>query len=161
MGRANDEERKRVADHKVCVECSENGLGKDAVMFCDQCRDFFCEGCFNRLHSKGRRQNHRRTWVEMGTCAECQESIALFHCVQCADLYCRDCFQEWHKRGGRRNHIPIILRHLSEDTGGGALTQSVNLQKSLEKARSPWLRFEDQSEIQLFYNLLTGETRRD
>ena len=88
----------------------------------------------DRLHSRGRRQNHRRTWVsnlpdktwtlspnsfgisknqmagwchdvfllweisksvqvEMGMCAECVESIALFHCVQCADLYCRDCFQ--------------------------------------------------------------------
>jgi len=53
------------------------------------------------------------------------------------------------------------LRHLTADTGGSALTQSVSLQKSLEKARSPWLRFEDQSEIQLFYTLLTGETRRD
>lgn len=31
--------------------------------------------------------------VEMGMCAECVESIALFHCVQCADLYCRDCYQ--------------------------------------------------------------------
>ncbi len=29
----------------------------------------------------------------MGMCAECVESIALFHCVQCADLYCRDCYQ--------------------------------------------------------------------
>merc|ERR1719263_2618965 len=68
---------------------------KDAVLFCDECKDFLCQGCFDWLHSRGRRQNHRRTWVEMGMCAECQESIALFHCVQCSDLYCRDCFAEW------------------------------------------------------------------
>merc|ERR1712118_601603 len=91
--RANDEEKTRIQEKKVCVECQENGMGVDAVMFCDQCRDFFCEGCFNRLHSKGRRVNHRRTWVEIKECAECQESTALFHCVQCADLYCRDCYQ--------------------------------------------------------------------
>lgn len=49
--RANDEEKTRIQEKKVCVECQENGMGVDAVMFCDQCRDFFCEGCFNRLHS--------------------------------------------------------------------------------------------------------------
>ena len=75
---------------------------------------FLLSNSKDRLHSRGRRQNHRRTWVwnsawafscsllelisfdeqvEMGMCAECVESIALFHCVQCADLYCRDCFQ--------------------------------------------------------------------
>lgn len=37
--------------------------------------------------------------VEMGMCAECVESIALFHCVQCADLYCRDCFQDSTLKG--------------------------------------------------------------
>jgi len=144
---------------KLCVECPE-GAKKDAVLFCDQCRDLFCAACFDKLHSRGRRRGHLRTWVELAVCAECNEALAKFHCVQCADLFCEECFQDKHMRGGRRNHIPIILRSLTSDkhavtSGGGKLA------KNIEKARSPWLRFEDPSEIQLFYNLETGETRRD
>jgi hypothetical protein len=158
--RANDEERKRVAEQKVCVECDT----KDAVMFCDQCRDFFCEGCFNRLHSKGRRQNHLRTWVEMGTCAECTESIALFHCVQCADLYCRDCYQEWHVRGGRRNHIPIVLRSFNSQTDKLAVAKPLlgtGCARILSQARSPWFSFSDENNVKLYYDIIEGQSRRD
>ena len=58
---------------------------------------------FQRMPTIGESQNSRHQFallrtcitvqVEMGMCAECVESIALFHCVQCADLYCRDCYQ--------------------------------------------------------------------
>merc|ERR1712151_782455 len=159
---ARDEETKKIQRMKICVQCD----AKDAVIFCDQCRDFFCQGCFDRLHSRGRRTNHRRTWVEMGMCAECQESIALFHCVQCADLYCRDCFQEWHVRGGRRNHIPIILRsfntqtHVRPDCTMAMGTESANI---LAQARSHWFCFVDENNIKLYYNIKEGDTstRRD
>lgn len=158
--RAKDEETKRVQELKECVECAE----KEAVMFCDQCRDFFCEGCFNRLHSKGRRTSHRRTWVEMGICAECQESIALFHCVQCADLYCRDCYQEWHVRGGRRNHIPIVLRSFNSQTHNlpeAKPALGTEVSRVLTQARSPWFQFTDENGVFLYYNLIEGDSRRD
>uniref|UniRef100_A0A6V0C0M2 WW domain-containing protein n=1 Tax=Zooxanthella nutricula TaxID=1333877 RepID=A0A6V0C0M2_9DINO len=155
-----EEESKRVQKMKVCVQCDEN----HAVLFCDQCKDFFCQGCFDALHSKGRRQNHRRTWVEMGMCSECQESIALFHCVQCADLYCRDCYSSWHARGGRRNHVPIILRcfnsqlHILPEAKPALGTGSA---KVLAQARSPWFAFRDENGINLYYNIHTNESRRD
>lgn len=153
-------EEKRVAKMKICVQCDE----RDAVLFCDQCKDFFCQGCFDRLQSRGRRQNHRRTWVEMGMCAECVESIALFHCVQCADLYCRDCFQEWHVRGGRRNHIPIILRSFNSQTHQlpeATPAMGTGAAQILAKARSPWVEFIDENNVKLYYNILTTESRRD
>ncbi|CAE6954665.1 LRRC45 [Symbiodinium sp. KB8] len=153
-------EEKRVAKMKICVQCDE----RDAVLFCDQCKDFFCQGCFDRLHSRGRRQNHRRTWVEMGMCAECVESIALFHCVQCADLCCRDCFQEWHVRGGRRNHIPIILRSFNSQTHQlpeATPAMGTGAAQILAKARSPWVEFIDENNVKLYYNILTTESRRD
>lgn len=157
---AKDEEAKRVMKLKVCVQCDE----KDAVLFCDQCRDFLCQGCFNRLHARGRRQSHRRTWVEMGMCAECQESIALFHCVQCADLYCRDCFQEWHIRGGRRNHIPIVLRSFNSQTHripAATPAMGTGAAKIIAQARSSWFCFVDENNVKLYHNIQTGESRRD
>jgi len=155
-----EEETKRVQKMKVCIQCDE----QDAVLFCDQCKDFFCQMCFDRLHSKGRRQNHRRTWVEMGHCSECQESIALFHCVQCADLYCRDCYQEWHVRGGRRNHIPIVLRSFNSQThilADATPAMGTGASKTLAQARSPWFAFHDENNVRLYYNFHTQESRRD
>jgi hypothetical protein len=157
---AREEESRRIEVMKLCVQCNE----RDAVLFCDQCKDFFCQGCFDRMHARGRRQNHRRTWVEMGMCAECQESIALFHCVQCADLYCKDCYKDWHIRGGRRNHIPIILRsfnsqtHMLPEATPAMGTQSA---KILAKARSPWFSFVDDNGVKLYYNIQTAQSRRD
>merc|ERR1711988_1451619 len=103
--RAKAAEALQVRQLMRCVECPDESK-KEAVLFCDQCKDLFCQGCFDRLHSKGRRQHHRRTWVELGICAECNEALAQLHCVQCQDGYCRECFQEWHTRGGRRTTSP-------------------------------------------------------
>lgn len=158
--RAKEEEAKRVQKMKICVQCDE----KDAVLFCDQCRDFFCQACFDRLHSRGRRQDHRRTWVEMGMCSECAEFVALFHCVQCADLYCRDCYQVWHIRGGRRNHIPIILRSFNSQTDklpDATPAMGTGSAKILEQAHSPWFCFTDENNIKFYYNIQTAESRRD
>merc|ERR1719188_1253503 len=157
---ARDEENRATQKMKVCIQCDE----KDAVLFCKNCKDFFCQECFKRLHQRGRRQNHLTTWVEMGMCAECQESIALFHCVQCADLYCRDCFQEWHSRGGRRNHIPIVLRSFNSQTDklpDATPAMGTGAAKVLAQARSPWFCFLDENNIKLYYNIQTGEYRRD
>lgn len=158
-----DEECRRITSLKECVQCPEDSK-KDAVLFCDDCKDFLCQGCFDWLHSRGRRQNHRRTWVEMGMCAECQESIALFHCVQCSDLYCRDCFQEWHVRGGRRNHVPIILRSFNSQANKlpeALPAMGTGSGQQLLRARSTWFAFTDENNVRLYYNLLTGECKRD
>jgi hypothetical protein len=164
---AREREAKNVRKLKVCVECSESkeeDMQKPAVLFCDQCKDFFCQGCFDRLHAKGRRQNHRRTWVEMGMCEECGEEIAHFHCVQCADLYCRFCFQEWHARGGRRNHIPIVLRSFNSQAHilpEATPAMGSNIGQILDQARSAWFAFFDDNNIKFYHNIHSGTSRRD
>jgi hypothetical protein len=144
---------------KICVHCSDDAQ-EPAVLYCNECKDFLCQGCFDWLHSRGRRANHKRTWVRTGWCAECknelEKSVALFHCVQCSDLYCRDCFAEWHVRGGRRNHIPIILRSYDEKTMGVGSEQSLVAQ-ILDKARSHWFPFYDANGIRTFHNLHPDE----
>lgn len=161
--RAKEEESRAVHHLKLCVACPEDSK-EDAVLFCDQCKDLFCRDCFTRLHSKGRRQQHRRTWVELTMCAECQDAYALFHCTQCSDVYCRDCFQEWHIRGGRRNHVPIILRSLNSQTDKlpqAKLALGTVSAQSLAKAKSPWFSFNDESNVVYFYNIESGKLQRD
>mmetsp|Transcript_7258 Transcript_7258/g.11845 ORF Transcript_7258/g.11845 Transcript_7258/m.11845 type:complete len:571 (-) Transcript_7258:81-1793(-) len=161
--RQKDQESRKVVAMKVCVNCSE-GNKKDAVLFCENCKDFFCQECFDWLHARGRRKGHAKSWVEMGMCAECTEGIALFHCVQCSDLYCRDCFMEWHVRGGRRNHIPIVLRSFNSQTHilpDALAAMGTGSGQQLAKARSTWFAFNDENDIHLYYNIITGECRRD
>lgn len=161
--RQKDQESRKVVSMKVCVNCSE-GNKKDAVLFCENCKDFFCQECFDWLHARGRRKGHAKSWVEMGMCAECSEGIALLHCVQCSDLYCRDCFMEWHVRGGRRNHIPIVLRSFNSQTHilpDALAAMGTGSGQQLAKARSTWFAFNDENDIRLYYNIITGECRRD
>jgi hypothetical protein len=172
--RAAEVENQQTSDVILCIECAENKK-KVAVLYCDVCEDMFCQVCFDRLHSKGRRQDHKRTWMELGTCIECEKSMARFHCVQCQDAFCTECFEEWHVRGGRRNHTPIVLRaylpssQAMPSTGTfrdgrlscAAITIGSSADRNLQKAMSPWLTFEDESQIKIYYNLATGQSRRD
>jgi hypothetical protein len=172
--RAKKVEEQQVDDLIQCIECPD-GNKKVAVLYCDVCQDMFCQVCFDRLHSKGRRQEHTRTWVELGSCIECERSLAVFHCVQCQDAFCKECFEEWHVRGGRRNHTPIVLRSYNisaqkmPSTGTfrdgrlscAAITIGSSAARNLAKALSPWLSFEDESQIKIYHNMQTGEARRD
>jgi hypothetical protein len=172
--RAKKVEEEQTGDVILCIECAE-GKKKVAVLYCDVCQDMFCQVCFDRLHSKGRRQDHKRTWTELGTCIECEGRMAVFHCVQCQDAFCKECFEEWHVRGGRRNHTPIVLRRFNLDaqkmpsTGTfrdgrlscAAITIGSSAARNLAKALSPWLAFEDETQIKIYYNMQTGDSRRD
>lgn len=174
FGVARDIEVSQTAALVECVECVE-GKKNTAVLYCDVCQDLFCQTCFDRLHSKGRRREHKRTWVELGHCIECEENLATYHCVQCQDAFCQECFQEWHVRGGRRNHVPIILRrfnpenHRTPSTGTfrdgrlstAALCVGSGALVNLRKCLCHWMAFEDETQIPIYYNLMTGESRRD
>lgn len=157
---AAKEEADAVKDLKMCVQCYQ----KEASLYCNQCRDYFCQGCFDKLHSRGRRKDHARTWVEMGYCAECQESVALFFCVQCSDMYCRDCFRDWHVRGGRRNHIPIVLRSFNAQMKKNATANRAmgpSSKQILDVAMSPWFCFSDENNIHYYHNFKDRNSQRD
>jgi len=172
--RARGMEQEQVRTLMRCVECPPEAQ-TDAVLYCDHCRDLFCQTCFDRLHNKGRRKNHKRTWVELGVCAECEETLAIYHCVQCQDAYCRDCYQDWHERGGRRNHVPIILRSFNTTShsipaqpvfefgkiSAAAITVGTQAGVNLAKALSPWIMFKDKIGIRIYWNTNSDEIRRD
>ena len=112
---------------KTCVECGVN----PAKIYCDDCGDFFCHpdqgvSCFEKLHARGRRMFHNRTWVELDFCAECGETLSKYFCWQCRDPFCAECFASNHQKGGRRNHIPIVLRSWNQTQFQNPATATFN-----------------------------------
>lgn len=60
----------------MCQECEE----KSAVVKCQQCKDFFCQDCFNATHATGKRRGHIIQDVEQLVCAACDHLIATCQC---------------------------------------------------------------------------------
>ncbi|RHY27339.1 hypothetical protein DYB32_006853 [Aphanomyces invadans] len=83
-----------------CVECDEN----DATRRCAQCEDVFCDSCYDKTHSTGKRAQH--TWTAMGPikCVECEKMKATRWCDQCCDPYCLGCFAIIHAKGNKALH---------------------------------------------------------
>ncbi|RHY82026.1 hypothetical protein DYB26_008451 [Aphanomyces astaci] len=87
-------------DDAKCVECDEN----DATRRCAQCEDVFCDACYDKTHSSGKRAQH--TWKAMGPikCVECEKMKATRWCDQCLDPYCLGCFAIIHAKGNKSLH---------------------------------------------------------
>ena len=58
------------------------------MLKCQQCRDFFCQDCFNSTHATGKRRGHIVQDVEQLVCAVCDAQIATSQCIQDGLFYC-------------------------------------------------------------------------
>mmetsp|Transcript_36242 Transcript_36242/g.90471 ORF Transcript_36242/g.90471 Transcript_36242/m.90471 type:complete len:365 (-) Transcript_36242:64-1158(-) len=76
----------------VCTECEQRA----AVYKCLQCRDFFCQGCFNALHATGKRRLHLTNDVEQLVCSVCDLALATCECVQDGLFFCDRCWNAAH-----------------------------------------------------------------
>eukprot|EP00392_Amoebophrya_sp_AT5.2_P007683 g7698.t1 len=93
----------------MCQECEE----KSAVVKCQQCKDFFCQDCFNATHATGKRRGHIIQDVEQLVCAACDHLIATCQCIQCGLFYCDQCFVSTHaSRPELHNHLKRIINGL-------------------------------------------------
>lgn len=93
----------------MCQECEE----KSAVVKCRQCKDFFCQDCFNATHATGKRRGHIVQDVEQLVCAACDHLIATCQCIQCGLFYCDQCFVSTHaSRSELHNHLKRIINGL-------------------------------------------------
>eukprot|EP00397_Hematodinium_sp_SG-2012_P023648 GEMP01024585.1.p1 GENE.GEMP01024585.1~~GEMP01024585.1.p1 ORF type:complete len:419 (+),score=72.44 GEMP01024585.1:53-1258(+) len=97
-------------DHvTVCTECEE----KSAVVKCEQCKDFFCQDCFNATHATGKRRAHITCDVEQLVCASCDNQVATSQCIQCGLFYCDQCFASTHgARPELHNHLQRVINGL-------------------------------------------------
>lgn len=96
----------------MCQECE----GKAAVVKCEQCKDYFCQDCFNSTHATGKRRAHITSDVEQLVCAAYEDRVATCQCVQCGLFYSDEGFMYVHafdaSRPDLRNHLKRVINGL-------------------------------------------------
>lgn len=93
----------------MCQECE----AKSAVVKCEQCKDYFCQDCFNATHSTGKRRAHLTSDVEQLVCAAYDDRVATCQCVQCGLFYSDQGFEDIHAyRPELRNHLKRVINGL-------------------------------------------------
>lgn len=95
-----------------CQECDE----KAAVVKCEQCKDYFCQHCFNTTHATGKRRAHITSDVEQLVCAAFEDRVATCQCIQCGLFYSDEGFLYVHQydasRPDLRNHLKRVINGL-------------------------------------------------
>jgi len=93
----------------MCQECEK----KAAVVKCEQCKDYFCQDCFNSTHATGKRRAHITSDVEQLVCAAYEDRVATCQCVQCGLFYSDEGFMYVHAfdaaRPDLRNHLKRVI----------------------------------------------------
>ncbi|CAE7702322.1 unnamed protein product [Symbiodinium pilosum] len=96
----------------MCQECENRA----AVLKCEQCKDFFCQDCFNSTHATGKRRAHITSDVEQLVCAAFEDRVATCQCVQCGLFYSDEGFMHVHAwdaaRPDLRNHLKRVINGL-------------------------------------------------
>jgi hypothetical protein len=96
----------------MCQECEK----KAAVVKCEQCKDFFCQDCYNSTHATGKRRAHITSDVEQLVCAAYEDRVATCQCVQCGLFYSDEGFMYVHAydaaRPDLRNHLKRVINGL-------------------------------------------------
>jgi len=92
-----------------CSTCAH----KKPQVFCANCEDYFCFKCFEDMHRRGNRLQHKSMLVNVSDgeivepqkrCEECEDNPAAFACDYCLDNFCVKCFWQCHVNGHRRTH---------------------------------------------------------
>eukprot|EP00435_Cladocopium_sp_Y103_P013880 s1785_g3.t1 len=96
----------------MCQECENRA----AVLKCEQCKDYFCQDCFNSTHATGKRRAHITSDVEQLVCAAFEDRVATCQCVQCGLFYSDEGFMHVHAwdaaRPDLRNHLKRVINGL-------------------------------------------------
>lgn len=96
----------------MCQECER----KAAVVKCEQCKDYFCQDCFNSTHATGKRRAHITSDVEQLVCAAFEDRVATCQCVQCGLFYSDEGFMHVHAwdaaRPDLRTHLKRVINGL-------------------------------------------------
>lgn len=91
-------------------------MQKCIIFYILQCNDSFCDNCFEELHKKGARNNHKYVDIPSGNtykdklkedqkyCVECGYRAGEKYCQQCGDVFCIKCWKSVHSKGNRLGH---------------------------------------------------------
>ncbi|GMH65185.1 hypothetical protein TrLO_g5227 [Triparma laevis f. longispina] len=87
----------------MCVNCAS----EITELVCHNCDDAFCKSCFDGLHTKGTRINHKPT--QINTCRECE--------YQLASKTCDTCTAEQHQSCNYCDVCHLNVHRFDEDKG--------------------------------------------
>ena len=153
------------ANSKKCIECTT----EYASRYCTDCDDHYCDTCWGKTHSAGKRALHSFELTGPTKCVECSVDVAVMWCDDCDDPYCKDCFSSVHKAGKRKKHKwttigaePVILEEEGGaggadgyDDGSGGVAGFMQA----EAAGGEWSEYyDDESGSPYWYNETTGES---
>jgi len=106
FGKFSDVSHPTLLPHKgtefviMCVNCNMEIVD----LVCQSCDDAYCSSCFNSLHTKGTRKNHKP--LNINVCMECDYQLATKTCETCtaqqhkACNYCDVCHKNVHRFEG-------------------------------------------------------------
>ena len=155
------------ANAKRCIECTT----EYASRYCHDCDDNYCDECWTKTHSAGKRALHSFELTGPTKCVECSVEVAVMWCDDCDDPYCQDCFKSVHKAGKRKKHKwnpigdkAIVLEEAAVeggeyDGGGGGGGGGVDGFMAAAAAGGEWSEYyDDESGSPYWYNETTGES---
>ena len=88
----------------MCVNCGDQAC----ALVCNSCDDAFCKQCFDALHTKGTRKNHKPNAIP--TCKECGYQLSTKTCETCTAEthkscnYCDVCHINVHRFETSKEH---------------------------------------------------------
>ncbi|OQR81972.1 hypothetical protein THRCLA_11244, partial [Thraustotheca clavata] len=112
-----------------CIECTRYSTQR-----CLDCKEDYCERCFMRIHTKGKRSHHLvESYPAQATvCIECEERVALRRCTICDDALCQDCISRTHSRGNKAKHtMEPLLQTLPQENIGYCVECAVRAAEKL------------------------------
>jgi hypothetical protein len=151
---------------KKCIECTT----EYASRYCTDCDDHYCDDCWTKTHSAGKRALHSFELTGPTKCVECSVDVAVMWCDDCDDPYCKDCYASVHKAGKRKKHKwttigadPVVLDEDTttaaggyDDGSGGGSGVDAFMQA---EAGGEWSEYyDDESGSPYWYNETTGES---
>ena len=136
--------------------CSNCDLCAPSI-YCGPCRDYLCRGCFDRLHRKGRRAQHK-TWSMLpcqyfAVCNRC----AIVRCPVSESVFCAECYVD--------EYLPTVAwksRQLPTRIDYRRIWEPGNVTLNYPSAGTEidWHPFCDKDGLVYYHNFKTNESLR-
>lgn len=155
----------------TCIECSGT-----AQSFCLECKDYYCNICFNKFHGKGHRAEH--VPFRLISCSLCTIMPAKVHCTFTDKSLCHECYAMKHIMTLPKDARETAPKKINYAKQQNAVVKHHQMQNELQMERPKsgesrlskdsygsvltfdWHAFYDSKGIKFYYNLRTGERMR-
>jgi hypothetical protein len=89
--------------HVILCKICDPLDAKNALVFCDECDDLFCNDCYEVSHRPLAKKNHLK--IPLTLCVQCDFQAGARYCLQCQDTFCDSCYKTVHRKGRLKLHV--------------------------------------------------------